>query len=205
MIPRAAGATSPKWCTWAMTSCRSRRSSSATRSRSISSIRSRIWEIASSGIGSPSSRWLSARAIQRRRHVVNLNAGEKIRLISSEVYRSTSGFWYDVGAPPLSSSRLTPPSATDTEAHRSESALALEEHLDQPRPREPLQQPRGLLRRGDRDPVDLDDEVALAEPDPARHGRGRHDQRALLADQPPLRPDRGRERDQLEVREGTDP
>jgi len=91
-MARASGATSPKWWTWAITSCRSRRSSSAARSRSISSRCSRIDAIASSGIGSPSSFSLSASAIQRRRQVVNLNAGEKIRLISAEAYRSTSGF-----------------------------------------------------------------------------------------------------------------
>ena len=47
--------------------------------------------MASSGMGSPSSRSASASASHSVRQVVNLNFGEKMYDISAEAYRSFSG------------------------------------------------------------------------------------------------------------------
>ena len=74
-----------------MTSWRSSRSISATRSRSISSRASRSASTAPAGISTPSSRWVSARAIHRSRHVSAFRRGEKTAAISGEAYRSMSG------------------------------------------------------------------------------------------------------------------
>jgi hypothetical protein len=84
MMARAAGACSPRWCTCAITSWRSSRSSSAARRVSTLSRFPRSASIASSGMGRPSSFSASASASQSRRQVPNLNRGEKIRLISAE-------------------------------------------------------------------------------------------------------------------------
>ncbi len=87
-----AGATSPKARTWAMTSWRSSRSSSAARAKSIlSAFRSRSATCSAVTPPIPSSRWASARAIQIRRHVRIRVRAENRPAISSLAYRSRSG------------------------------------------------------------------------------------------------------------------
>src|SRR5690606_835348 len=110
---------------------------------------------------------------------------------------------YVVGASLRSSITLTS-STADDEIGRAELSVPLEEHPDRTLARQVAEQPRGLFRRFDRDPVDLDDQVALPQTDLPRDVGQRDDQRASLADQAALGPDRRRKGDELEIGEGPD-
>ena len=78
----AAGATSAKAWTCAMTSWRKRFSYAATAVKSMSSRWTRIWAIASSGIATPSSFSDSASASQSRRHSPCRVCGDQRRSIA---------------------------------------------------------------------------------------------------------------------------
>ena len=84
MIPRAAGAASPKTRTCAMTSWRVFSSSRAAASKSTSDRCARISPIASSEIGRPSRRSSSASHSQSSRQVSNFRWAEKSRTMSAE-------------------------------------------------------------------------------------------------------------------------
>src|SRR5271169_488039 len=94
--PRAAGATSPRACRCAMTSCFVSRSypSAAASSASVGTRWARSASSEASGIGSPSSFSASASQSQSLRHVVNFDRAEKSADISADAYRLVSGFSY---------------------------------------------------------------------------------------------------------------